>query len=97
MTRRENMIGERDGLMHGNGKRERYMCAVMSKILHENKNKIHIYSLWRCSQAKIQFKSSQKTRWHARTRLGDSRFKARNSEITAVVGANSDLLMLEYF
>ena len=68
------MIGERDGLMDGNGKRERYMCAVMSKILHENKNKIHIYCLWRCSQAKIQFKSSQKTRWHARTRLGDSRF-----------------------
>ena len=33
MARRENMIGERDGLMGNNGKRERCTCAVMSKLL----------------------------------------------------------------
>ena len=32
MARRENMIDESDGLMHGNDERKRCMCVMMSKL-----------------------------------------------------------------
>ena len=40
---------------------------------NKNKKKTHVYSIWRCSQAKIQSRSLHKPCWCARPRRGDAR------------------------